>query len=169
MEIERVRTKTWEWRFAQLVKLVGISLIFHRAVRLESLGVRHRLAHDGALPHDASFKTRPDRTLSAESKRPQDHAASNRPLKMTTQSVNSRTSGAGMRTYLDQRMRGAQGLRCSRSIRWVLAHVCARFRAHISSGGRAATTPSPRQSWRFTRPKSYFERNFSLKSEEVIF
>ena len=127
MEIERVRTKAWEWRFAQLVKLVGISLIFHRAVRLESLGVRHRLAHDGALPHDASFKTRPDRTPSAESARLQDHEASYRPLKMTNQSVNSRASGAGMGTYLDQAMRGAQGLCCSRSIRWVLAHVCARF------------------------------------------
>ena len=127
MEIERLRTKTWKWCVAQLVKLVGISLIFHRAVRLESLGVRHRLAHDGALPHDASFKTRPDRTLSAESKRLHDHHASNRPLKMTTQSVNSRASGAGMGTYLDQAMRGAQGLCCSQSIRWVLAHVCARF------------------------------------------
>ena len=140
-----MRTKTWEWRFAQLVKLVGISLIFHRVVRLESLGVRHRLAHDGALPHDASFKTRPDRTLSAESKRLQDHAASNRPLKMTTQSVNSRASGAGMGTYLDQAMRGAQGLCCSRSIRWVLAHVCARFRTHMSSARSQGDHPSPRQ------------------------
>ena len=119
--------------------------------------------------HDATFKTRLDCAPSGEFARLQGHVTANRPLKMTTQSVNSRTSGAGMRTYLDQRMRGAQGLRCSRSIRWVLAHVCARFRAHISSGGRAATTPSPRQSWRFTRPKSYFERNFSLKSEEVTF
>jgi hypothetical protein len=142
-----VRTKTWEWRFAQLVKLVGISLIFHRAVRLESPGVRHRLAHDGALPHDASFKMRPDRTPSAESARLHDHHASNRPLKMTTQSVNSRARGAGMRTYLDQAMRGAQGLCCSRSILWVLAHVCARFRAHMSSarpqGGHPLASPNP--------------------------
>ena len=127
MERERVRTKTWEWRFAQLVKLVGMSMIFHRAVRLESPGVRHRLAHDGALPHDASSKTRPDHTPSAESARLQDHATSDRPLKMTTQSVNSRASGAGMGTYLDQAMRGTQGLCCSRSIRWVLAHVFTHF------------------------------------------
>ena len=113
--------------------------------------------------HDATFKTRLDCAPSGEFARLQGHVTANRPLKMTTQSVNSRTSGAGMRTYLDQRMRGAQGLRCSRSIRWMLLHVCARFRAHISSGGRAATTPSPRPSWRFTRPKSYFERNFSLR------
>jgi hypothetical protein len=57
MEMERVRTMTWDSSFAQLVKLVDSSTIFHRAERLESPGVRHRLVQDGALRHDASLKT----------------------------------------------------------------------------------------------------------------
>ena len=43
-----MRTKTWELRFAQLVKLVENDPISHRAVRLESLSVRYRLTQDGA-------------------------------------------------------------------------------------------------------------------------
>ena len=42
-------------------------------------------------------------------------------------------------------MRDAQGLCCSRSILWVLAHVCARFRAHMSSARPQGDHPSPRQ------------------------
>jgi len=103
---------------------------------------------------DAIFKTRPDCAPSSESARLHNHPTAECPLKTTIQSVNSRVSGAGMRTYLDQRTCGAQGLRCSRSIRWVFAHVCACFRAHISSGGRLATTPSPRQCWRRAKSKS---------------
>ena len=95
--------------------------------------------------HDATFKTRLDCAPSGEFARLQGHVTANRPLKMTTQSVNSRASGAGMGTYLDQAMRGAQGMCCSQSIRWVLAHVCARFRTHMSSARSQGDHPSPRQ------------------------